>query len=106
MKKIWNSFILACLLTSGTAAMAQSNSSKDRPSASGVKNKTVTKEVKSPAGPEAVSELKSDANGRQYKMVDGRKVYTDSQGVQSLATPVPANASKKEEVKTNIDPKK
>jgi hypothetical protein len=106
MKKIWNYFIFACLLTGGTAAMAQSNSSNDRPSSPAEKNKTVAQEVKKPAGPEAVDELKTDANGRQYKMVDGRKVYTDSQGVQSLATPAPANTSKKEEVKTNSEPKK
>ena len=105
MKKIWKCFLLASLLTGGTAAMAQSNTSKDRPSSSAEKNKTVAQEVKKPAGPQAVDELKTDANGRQYKMVDGRKVFVDNQGVQSLATPDPSTAGQKE-VKTKIQPKK
>ena len=106
MKKIWNCFLLTCLLTWGTAAMAQSNSSKDRLSTTGEKDKAITQEVKKPASPEAVNELKTDSNGRQYQMVDGRKVYTDKQGVQSFATPVPADARQKEEVKPKTDPKK
>ena len=103
MKKIWNCFFFACLLTWSTSAMAQSNPSKDRAATAGEQDKAVTQKVKKPAGPEAIDELKTDADGRQYKIVDGRKVFIDSQGVQSLATP---DARPKEEVKPKTDPKK
>ena len=90
MKKNWKIFVIACLLSWSPAALAQTNkgtAAKAPSSAATGKNKNPT-ESKKPAAEEFAKP--KTAGESKYKIVDGRKVMIDGQGVQSLATPNPS----------------
>jgi hypothetical protein len=103
MKKSRNLFVFACLLAWGLNAFAQANgAAKNSSSTAGEKNKKASAEKKKTAPDEFAA---SQTGQIQYTTVDGRKVQTDNQGVQSLATPQPAPANQPAKSKT-ITPKK
>ena len=108
MKNVFISLALVSLLAVSLSSVAQSSTDKKAVkeiTADSSREKAAFKEAKKNTVPLAVSDLKSDEQNRQYKIVDGRKVLVDTQGIQSLATPDQMEAKKKEKT-TNTTPLK
>ena len=87
MKKVFSIIAFGILVSLSTVSLAQSSSQKKavkRNSDVAVdKQKTVSPDRKK-AKEFANTELKTDDKNRQVKIINGRKVLVDNQGVQSL----------------------
>jgi len=105
MKKSWNIIAVAFLLSWSMTAHAQTTQGTPAASAPAEKNKKATTQTNKPAKEEFAAGVKPDEQGRNYKMIDGRKVQVDNQGVQSLATPKPEPAGKQPSPKVNTPTK-